>query len=100
VSVFAQLEASFELIFVDDGSPQNDWQQIVTLAHTDARIRGLQLSRNYGQHFAIQAGLRHATGDWVIVMDCDLQGPPEAIPDLFRAAPQGADLVRARRSLR
>jgi len=100
VSVFAQLEASFELIFVDDGSPQNDWQQIVTLAHTDARIRGLQLSRNYGQHFAIQAGLRHATGDWVIVMDCDLQDPPEAIPDLFRAAAQGADLVQARRSLR
>lgn len=100
VAVFAELGATFELIFVDDGSPQNDWQQIVRLAHTDHRIRGLQLSRNYGQHFAIQAGLQHSAGDWVIVMDCDLQDPPEAIPELYRAALQGYDLVQARRGLR
>lgn len=100
VAVFDDLHATFELIFVDDCSPQNDWQQIVQLARQDSRIEGLQLSRNCGQHFAIQAGLRQATGDWVVVMDCDLQDPPEAIPELYRAALQGFDLVQARRKLR
>jgi len=100
VAVFDDLHATFELIFVDDCSPQNDWQQIVQLARQDSRIQGLQLSRNCGQHFAIQAGLRQATGDWVVVMDCDLQDPPEAIPELYRAALQGFDLVQARRKLR
>jgi glycosyltransferase involved in cell wall biosynthesis len=97
VAVFAELEATFELIFVDDGSPQNDWQQIVALAQQDSRIQGLQLSRNCGQHFAIQAGLRQATGDWVVVMDCDLQDSPEAIPRLYQTAMQGFDVVQARR---
>lgn len=100
VAVFDELHATFELIFVDDCSPQNDWQQIVELARQDSRIQGLQLSRNCGQHFAIQAGLRQAAGDWVVVMDCDLQDPPEAIPELYRAALQGFDLVQARRKLR
>ncbi len=100
VSVFAGLDASFELIFVDDGSPQDDWQQIVRLANSDSRVRGLQLSRNYGQHFAIQAGLREVTGRWIVVMDCDLQDSPEAIADLYQAATSDVDLVQARRQLR
>ncbi len=87
----------FEIILVDDGSPDSSWEQIQAQARADPRVKGVQLSRNFGQHPAISAGLSIATGEWVIVMDCDLQDRPGEIPSLYTKALTGYDLVLARR---
>ena len=67
------IPASFELIFVDDCGPGNPWAIISKMAQNDPRVTGLKLSRNYGQHNAIMAGINLARGRWVVIMDCDLQ---------------------------
>jgi len=87
----------FELVFVDDRSPQGDWEVLGTLAAGDPRVRALRLSRNFGQHAAITAGLAAARGALVIVMDCDLQDPPEDIPRLLEKAAEGYLVVYGRR---
>jgi polyisoprenyl-phosphate glycosyltransferase len=87
----------FELVLVDDHSPQGDWGVIVGLAAEDPRVRGVKLCRNFGQHRAITAGLHHARGDFVAVMDCDLQDRPDQLPALWRRAQEGVDCVFARR---
>jgi glycosyltransferase involved in cell wall biosynthesis len=74
----------FEIILVDDGSKDNSWQQITNLCSRDQRTVGLRLSRNFGQHPAIRAGLEYASGDLTILMDADLQDRPEEIPKLLR----------------
>ena len=76
---------AFEVILVDDGSPDGAWERIVELSITRRWLRGLRLSRNFGQHNAISAGIENATGDVVVVMDCDLQDVPEEIPRLVQA---------------
>lgn len=86
---------SFEIILVEDRSPDNSWAAIEKEAQKDSRIRGVRLSRNFGQHRAITAGLDLAQGDWVVVMDCDLQDPPEAIPLLYARAKDGYQIVIA-----
>ena len=91
----------FELLLVDDGSPDPDWARIQELAVTDTRVKGIRLARNFGQHHAITAGIDHARGAWVVVMDCDLQDRPEEIPNLYRkAAGEGLDVVFAQRITR
>jgi polyisoprenyl-phosphate glycosyltransferase len=87
----------FSIILVDDGSPDNPWPQIVALGSADRRIRGLQLSRNFGQAQAITAGVDHARACWYVVMDCDLQDAPEDIPLLYEKALAGFDIVVATR---
>ena len=88
----------YEIILVDDRGPDNSWQLIVAHALRDPRIRGVRLSRNFGQHKAITAGLEQAQGEWVVVMDCDLQDQPEEISKLYEYAKTKAyDLVFARR---
>ncbi len=88
----------FEVILVDDASPDQAWPRIQELATTRPWLRGLRLARNFGQHSAISAGIEHARGEWVVVMDCDLQDPPAAIPDLYRKArDEGLDVVFAQR---
>lgn len=87
----------FEIIMVNDHSPDNAWMLIKQLAENDRRVRGINLSRNFGQHHAITAGLDHADGDWVVVMDCDLQDQPEEIKRLYAKAQEGYDVVFARR---
>ncbi|MHB9026484.1 MAG: glycosyltransferase family 2 protein [Armatimonadota bacterium] len=87
----------FELIFVNDCSPQNDWEIVQELALADPRVRGVNLARNFGQHAAITAGLDYARGDWVVVMDGDLQDQPEEIPRLYEKAREGFDVVFAQR---
>jgi dolichol-phosphate mannosyltransferase len=87
-----------ELILVNDASPDNSWEEIKRLCRLDKRIKGINLSRNFGQHYAITAGLNEANGEWVVVMDCDLQDIPEEIPNLYHAASTGGyDLVMAQR---
>ena len=92
-----QINSNFEIIMVNDGSPQNDWQFIKELVSKDGRVRGINLSRNFGQHHAITAGLDFSTGKWVVVMDGDLQDPPEEISKLYSKAQQGFDVVFGRR---
>lgn len=88
---------SFEIILVDDDCPQNSWKEIEKICACDSRVIGLHLSRNFGQIRAITAGLDKSVGDWVVVMDCDLQDKPEAIVDLYEKAQEGYDVVFARR---
>ncbi len=92
------LGISYELIFVDDRAEDGSWSTIERLVDGDAHVHGLRLSRNFGQHAAITAGLSHARGDRVAVMDCDLQDPPEDIPRLYAKALEGHDVVFGRRT--
>ncbi|HEV2945070.1 MAG TPA: glycosyltransferase family 2 protein [Solirubrobacteraceae bacterium] len=92
--------ADWEVVFVDDSSPDGAWEHLEELASRDQRVRALRLSRNFGQHAAITAGLAEAHGDWVTVMDCDLQDPPEEIPRLLVIAKDGHDVVLTQRDQR
>ncbi|MFA5196349.1 MAG: glycosyltransferase family 2 protein [Bacteroidales bacterium] len=93
----ARIPASFELIFVDDRGPGNPWEIISRMAKSDPRVIGLRLSRNFGQHSAIVAGVDIARGRWLVIMDCDLQDLPEEIPRLWAKAQEGHDVVAGRR---
>ncbi|MCX6016207.1 MAG: glycosyltransferase family 2 protein [Chloroflexales bacterium] len=90
----------FEIILVDDRSPDNAWEEIVLLQALYPRVVGVRLSRNFGQHIAITAGLQTAQGEYVAVMDCDLQDPPELIPTMYAKLHEGYDLVLGRRVVR
>ena len=90
----------YEIILVEDGSPDNSWSYIEKIGHYDKKVKGIKLSRNFGQHSAITAGLRASKGDWVIVMDCDLQDRPEEIPRLYKKALEGFNIVFASRTIR
>jgi len=95
-----EITQEFELILVDDHSTDGSWEKIEELASFHKSVIGIKLSRNFGQHYAITAGLDHATGDWVVVMDCDLQDSPEEIPNLYQKALEGYKVVLAKRSTR
>ena len=84
---------SYEIILVDDGSTDSSWQVIKALHEKDSRVKGISFSRNFGHHIAITAGLDYAKGEAVILMDGDLQDPPEEIPKLLREFEKGNDLV-------
>jgi Glycosyltransferases involved in cell wall biogenesis len=94
------ISPDFEIVLVEDCGGDNSWQVIERLAAADPRVRGIQFSRNFGQHYGITAGLDHCHGDWVVVMDCDLQDRPEEIPRLYAKAQEGYDIVLARRTAR
>jgi glycosyltransferase involved in cell wall biosynthesis len=83
----------YEIIIVDDGSQDDTWNSIEYEAKLENRIKGIKFSRNFGHHYAITAGLHHANGDWVVVMDGDLQDRPEVIPDLYKKAQEGFEIV-------
>jgi glycosyltransferase involved in cell wall biosynthesis len=87
------ISPDFEIIFVSDGGDDRSWDIIRELATADARVKGVKFTRNFGQHFAISAGLDVCAGDWVVVMDGDLQDRPEVIPELYTKAQQGYDVV-------
>ena len=90
----------FEVLLVEDASPDGSWAAIARECDRNPRVKGVRLSRNFGQHNAITAALRHAQGDFVIVMDCDLQDDPAYIPALFEQCRRGFDIVFARRRVR
>lgn len=92
-----KITTDFEIILVNDASPDLSWPAILKETAADTRVKGLNLSRNFGQHKAILAGFNYAKGDWVIVMDCDLQDLPEEIPSFYRKANEGYDIVRGER---
>ena len=98
--VLDQSEPSWELILVDDDSPDHAWPRLLDLVKRDGRVRAFRMSRNFGQHAAITAGLAESRGHWIVVMDCDLQDPPEEIPRLLATAREGYDVVLTRRDQR
>ena len=100
VTSVTSITEDFEMIMVNDACPQNSWEEIERLCNCDPRVKGIELSRNFGQMKAILAGLDYANGDWVVVMDCDLQDSPEEIINLYNKAIEGYDIVFARRAKR
>ncbi len=100
ISVLDAFGEPFELLFVDDGSSDKSLQMLRDFHLADARIKCLSLSRNFGHQVAVSCGLDHAAGNAVIVMDGDLQDPPEILPDLVRKWREGFDVVYAVRQQR
>ncbi|MGM4892813.1 glycosyltransferase family 2 protein [Tardiphaga sp. 839_C3_N1_4] len=96
----ADITDDYEIILVDDGSKRETWEAIRSASSNEPRVLGLRFARNFGQHVAISAGIDKAEGDWVIVMDSDLQDRPEVIPELYAKALEGFDVVFVRRQLR
>ncbi len=99
-SVLRSMELSYEIILVDDRSPDNSWKVLESIAKTNRQVKAYRLSRNFGQHNTITAGLTLAKGKWVVVMDCDLQDRPEEIPRLYEKTKDGFEAVLARRANR
>jgi glycosyltransferase involved in cell wall biosynthesis len=93
-------DVPFELVLVDDGSSDDTPRILSELADADPRVKIVELSRNFGHQTALTAGLDHATGDAVVMMDADLQDPPELIPDMLAKWREGADVVYAVRTQR
>ncbi|OYU81334.1 MAG: glycosyltransferase [Flavobacterium sp. BFFFF1] len=91
---------TYEVILVDDRSPDNSWDLMTRISANDPNIKSVRLSRNFGQHPAIMAGLSCASGEWIVVMDCDLQDQPKEITKLYHEATNGYDIVLARRKNR
>lgn len=89
----ATVTQNFEIILVEDGGGDRSWERIRDEAVRDPRIKGVRFARNFGQHYAITAGLAVARGDWTVVMDSDLQDRPEVIPELFAKASEGFEIV-------
>ena len=88
-----KITENYEIIIVNDGSTDSTWSLIAEQAKFDKNLKALDFSRNFGHHYAITAGLVESAGDWVVVMDGDLQDRPEVIPDLFNKAQEGYDVV-------
>lgn len=95
-----KIATQYEIILVNDCCPQNSWEVIEGLCKEDPHVVGIEMARNFGQIKAITAGMDYSTGDWVVVMDCDLQDRPEEIENLYNKAMEGYDAVFARRKER
>jgi glycosyltransferase involved in cell wall biosynthesis len=100
ITALQQLNVSYEIVLVDDGSPDFSWEEIENVCATNKNVKGILLSRNFGQHYAITAGLDVSQGNWVVVMDSDLQDRPEEIVALYNKAHQGFEVVLCRRNFR
>jgi dolichol-phosphate mannosyltransferase len=96
-SALSAISDNFEIIMINDKSPDNAWLVISELARQDSRVRGINLSRNFGQHYALTAGLDYMRGEWCILMDCDLQDQPEEIIKFFEKTKEGFDIVVGQR---
>lgn len=92
-----QITNNYEIILINDGCPRGSWDYIKKLCKQDKKIIGVNLSKNFGQVHATNAGLNLAKGEFVCVMDCDLQDPPEAITPMYKKILEGFDVVYARR---
>jgi glycosyltransferase involved in cell wall biosynthesis len=88
-----KLSVDYEIILVDDGSPDGSWAKIEGVCEINSKVKGIKLSRNFGQHYAITAGIQESSGDYVIVMDCDLQDDPIYFAQLFKIVNNGVDIV-------
>ncbi len=91
--ILKQAKIDYELIFVDDGSKDRTWEEIEKAASSDAKVRGVRFSRNFGKEAAIFAGLQQAKGDCVACIDCDLQHPPEKLVEMYRMWENGVEVI-------
>jgi len=98
--VIRPLTDDYDIVLVNDCSPDNSWERIKEICVKDKQVKGINLSRNFGQPYAITAGLTYAKGDYVAVIDCDLQNKPEDLPAMYQKALEGYDVVSARRIVR
>ena len=98
--VMERIGEDYEIILVDDRSPDNSWEVMKVLSSQNPKIKSIRLSRNFGQHSAIFAGLTKTKGDWVGVMDCDMQDQPKEIAKLYKKALEGYDIVLGQRENR
>lgn len=96
-NVFKELHISYEIVFVNDGSVQNDWEIVKTLSKNNQSIKGISFDKNYGQYNAIACGIKSAAGNWIVVMDGDLQDNPEEIVKLYNKTKEGYQIVYALR---
>lgn len=94
------ITTSYEIILVEDRSPDNSWIEVKKAQLMHPNVKAVRLSRNFGQHYAISAGLTLAQGEWIVVMDCDLQDQPSEISKLYHESKKGFDIVLARRTIR
>ncbi|GGD02453.1 glycosyltransferase family 2 protein [Hyunsoonleella pacifica] len=90
----------YEIVLVDDRSPDNSWKVMKALSIEKKYVKSIRLSKNFGQHPAIMAGLSHAKGEWIVVLDCDMQDKPKEVVKLYEKAKQGYDIVLAKREKR
>ena len=100
VGAVSQLTDNYEIILIEDCGPDNSWSKIHENCQKNPKVKGVKLSRNYGQQHAIQAGLDLSTGAYVITMDCDLQDQPEEIIKLLTKSKEGFEIVVASRKNR
>jgi polyisoprenyl-phosphate glycosyltransferase len=100
VAMLEEISPDYEIILVEDCGGDRSWEIIEELARINTRVKGLQFTRNFGQHYGITAGVEHSNGDWLVVMDCDLQDRPEEIKRLYEKAKEGFDVVLAKRGKR
>ena len=98
--VMERIGEDYEIILVDDRSPDNSWEVMKVLSSQNSKIKSIRLSRNFGQHSAIFAGLTKTKGDWVVVMDCDMQDQPKEIAKFYKKALEGYDIVLGQRENR
>ena len=98
--VMERIGEDYEIILVDDRSPDNSWEVMKVLSSQNPKIKSIRLSRNFGQHSAIFAGLTKTKGDWVVVMDCDMQDQPKEIAKLYKKVLEGYDIVLGQRENR
>jgi len=95
-----EIPLPYEIILVDDRSPDNSWKKMQELSAKYPEVKSIRLSRNFGQHPAIMAGLSVAQGEWMVVMDCDLQDQPKEIKKLYQKTLDGFEVVLAKRTNR
>lgn len=93
--ILTEADIAYEIVFVDDGSKDATWEEICKCSAQDRRVRGVRFSRNFGKEGAIFAGLRAVSGECAVLIDCDLQHPPELIPKMYRMWESGAEVVEA-----
>lgn len=99
-SAVAPMKHAYEIILVEDGGCDKSWDIIQRYGRLDKRVKGIKLSRNFGQHQAVTAGIQYASGAWLIILDCDLQDDPKHIVDLLEKAKEGFDIVFTKRGNR
>lgn len=99
-SEVAKISDNYEIVLVEDGSTDNSWEEILNNCKNDPKVKGIKLSRNFGQHYALTAALEEASGEYVIVMDCDLQDNPKYIDELYKKAQEGYDVIYTKKQKR
>tara|TARA_Y100000385_G_scaffold291989_1_gene375544 strand:- start:153504 stop:154421 length:918 start_codon:yes stop_codon:yes gene_type:complete len=99
-SVLEKITQEYEIVLIEDGSPDKSWEAIELACKKHTEVIGIKLSRNFGQHYAITAGIEKSTGDVIVLMDCDLQDDPKSIASLIEQYKKGFDIVFTKRAMR